>query len=297
MQAPRFDPTALRTVLPVADTDVFKALYYDRDEAALRPSLTFVDRSGQIVFETNEVGLKGDPLDRQRKLAVVWGDSVVFASGRGWPCLLDQFAPGWQFLNGGLDGDPYSNILRRASEFNRKHPVSLNLLMLGWHPFVSPRAKLVRQMGWLGWRKGEFLVEEPRSGNENVRAALTAFLRANPNTVVATMPTALNPQIIDLDLSAYLVRGDDETGFRFLGDIAYRTEGQRWGYEHIVERNAITREVCAEQRIRMVDLFAMFDTANEADFREHFIDILHLRPRSYRLVAEIVYEEIKDLLA
>src|ERR1043166_3692205 len=82
MQASRFDPTALRTVLPVADTDVFKALYYDRERTALRANLTFIDFNGQIVFETNEAGLKGDPVDSSRKLAVVWGDSVVFGSGR-----------------------------------------------------------------------------------------------------------------------------------------------------------------------------------------------------------------------
>src|SRR5437588_10944226 len=43
--AGNFDPSGLRTVLPVADTDVFKALYYDREQAALRPNLTFVDRA------------------------------------------------------------------------------------------------------------------------------------------------------------------------------------------------------------------------------------------------------------
>ena len=139
--AGNFDPSGLRTVLPVADTDVFKALYYDREQAALRPNLTFIDLNGQIVFETNEVGLKGDPIDASRKLAVVWGDSVVFGSGRSWPWLLDPLAPGWQFLNGGLDGDPYSNIFRRAAEFNGRHPVALNLLMLGWHHFVPARSE------------------------------------------------------------------------------------------------------------------------------------------------------------
>ncbi len=110
------------------------------------------------------------------------------------------------------------------------------------------------------------------------------------------MPTALNPQIIDRDLSSYLVDGDAETCFQFLGNIPYQIEGQRWGYEHILERNAITREVCARLGIRLVDLFTIFDTENQADFREHFIDILHLRPRSYPLVVDIIYENIKDLL-
>ena len=62
-----------------------KAISYDPERAALRPDLVFVEDDGSVTFEINEVGLKGDPLDPRRKLAVVWGDSVVFGSGRSWP--------------------------------------------------------------------------------------------------------------------------------------------------------------------------------------------------------------------
>ena len=293
------DPSGLRTVLPVADTDVFKALYYDREQAALRPNLTFIDLNGQIVFETNAAGLKGDPVDASRKLAVVWGDSVVFGSGRSWPCLLDRLAPGWQFLNGGLDGDPYSNILRRAAEFNDRHSVELNLLMLGWHHFV-PSRRVIRGAPRPRWfaRKTDAPEEiwEPRSGNENLRDELTRFLERVPNTAVLTMPTALNRQIIDRDLSPYFVGGSDETGFRFLGDIPYQIHAQRQGFEHITERNAIAREVCARLSVRLVDVFAAFETESAADFREHFYDVLHFRPCSYPLLTEFIYEQVKDLL-
>jgi hypothetical protein len=47
----------------------------------------------------------------------------------------------------------------------------------------------------------------------------------------------------------------------------------------------------------VADFFAAFDTDREPDFREHFSDALHPRPRSYPLVAQIVYDNIKDLLA
>jgi hypothetical protein len=297
--ASRSDPRVLRTVLPVADTDVFKALYYDREQAALRPNLTFVDRNGAIVFETNELGLKGDPRDPERKLAVVWGDSVVFGSGRGWPCLLDELAAGWQFLNGGLDGDPYSNILRRAAEFNGRHTVALNLLMLGWHHFVPARqvARAPTRLRRLA-RKNDPIEEIwlPHSGNENLRTELTSFLQRVPNTVVLTVPTALNRRIIDRDLSSYLVEGDDKNAFRFLGDIPYQIHAQRQGFEHITERNAIAREVCAQLGVPLVDVFARFDTENATDFREHFYDVLHFRPRSYPLLTQFIYEAIKDLL-
>ncbi len=297
--AGNFDPSGLRTVLPVADTDVFKALYYDREQAALRPNLTFIDLNGQIVFETNEVGLKGDPIDASRKLAVVWGDSVVFGSGRSWPWLLDPLAPGWQFLNGGLDGDPYSNIFRRAAEFNGRHPVALNLLMLGWHHFV-PARQVIRaapRPRWLVWNNDPpEEIWEPRSGNENLQGELTSFLQRVPNTIVLTTPTALNRQIIDRDLSPYFVVGTDETGFRFLGDLPYQTDAQRQGFEHITERNDIARAVCARLGVRLVDVCAAFDTERSVEFREHFYDVLHFRPRSYPLLTRFVYAEIKDLL-
>ena len=51
------DPTALRTVHVISKTEEFKALYYDRERAALRPNLVFVEPDGSIGFETNEVQL------------------------------------------------------------------------------------------------------------------------------------------------------------------------------------------------------------------------------------------------
>ena len=132
-------PEMLRTVHPISECEAFKALYWSGELPGMVPDLVFVNRDGSVAFQSNEVGLKGDPLDPARKLAVVWGDLVVFGAGRGWACLLDELAPSWQFLNGGLEGDPYTNILRRAAAFNTSHRVGLNLLMLGWHPFVPPR--------------------------------------------------------------------------------------------------------------------------------------------------------------
>jgi hypothetical protein len=55
-----------------------KRLCFDDATQALRPNLVLVDRRGAVVFEINELGLKGAARDRSRKLAVIWGDSVVF---------------------------------------------------------------------------------------------------------------------------------------------------------------------------------------------------------------------------
>ena len=282
----------LRHIHLVTHSDAFKAVYWDRERSAMRPNLVFVHPDGSIAFETNEVGLKGDPIDPVRKLVVVWGDSVVFGGERSWPCLLDALAPGYQFLNGGLDGDPFANILRRAREFNLRQHITLNLVMLGWHPFVPSRIRLRRR--WFGLhRKPESV---PHRGNEHLRAELTQFLEAVPNTVVLTVPTALNWRIVDRDISSLFVDGPEDVRFSFLPKIPYQMAGQRQGLEHITERNAVAREVCARLGVPVVDLYAAFDTENAADFRAHFIDLIHFRPTSYPLVARAVHDAIKDLL-
>ncbi len=259
----------MKTVHLILNHAACKLLYYDKEIEAMRPRLVFVGADGSIHFEINEVGLKGDALDETRKLVVVWGDSVVFSAGRGWPCLLDSLAPGYQFLNGGIEGDPYTNILRRASEFNRQKAVELNLVMLGWHPMPD---------------------------NRNLRSALTGFIEKTRNTVLLTMPTALNRRIADQDLASYLTPRDANNAFTFCGDLPYSRKDQYAGFNYIVERNNIIRDIASQMNIRLIDLFAEFDTEKLDDFRQDFNDMIHLRASAHPKIVRAVYEGIKDLL-
>ena len=250
-------------------------------------------------------------MDPTRKLAMVWGDSVVFGVGWGWPCLLDEFAPGYQFLNGGIVADPYDNILRRAAAFNQANAVALNILMLGWHPMniASPPASRRNGLGTLlHWVRKTLTLRQPspavrqaqphdpkpQAANQRVRADLLAFLESTPNTVLVTMPTALNRNIVDQDISPYFRRG--RSVFYFIGEIPYSLDVQRYLFDLITERNAIMREVTQATGVRLLDLHAEFDTEEIADFRQNFFDVLHIRPGSYRKTAGAVYEGIKDLL-
>ena len=47
----------------------------------------------------------------------------------------------------------------------------------------------------------------------------------------------------------------------------------------------------------MVDLFAEFDTEPLGDFRQDFLDIMHLRPSAYPKVARAIYHGIENVLA
>ena len=263
-----------KTVHLAFASKAFKTVYYDWERAALRPDIVIVDADGSILFEINELGLKGDALDTSRKLALVWGDSVVFGHGRSWPCLLDAFMPGYQFLNGGIEGDPYDHILQRADAFNREHKVALNLLMLGWHPFCTSM---------------------PLPDMMPLRDALKRFLQAHPNTVLLTIPTALNNAIIGRDLSSFFTEGDDAHAFE-PGFWPYTVGAQRALLAFVQARNHIVRELGAELNIRMIDLFTLYDTTARADFREQFQDMIHLRANAYPALAAFIHGQIADLL-
>jgi lysophospholipase L1-like esterase len=301
-----------KTVHLIPPDATIKRLCFDESTRTLRPNLVLVDRQGSVVFEINELGLKGAARDPSRKLAVMWGDSVVFGVRRSWPCLLDELAPGYQFLNGGIEGDPYDSILRRAAAFNRAHTVALNILMLGWHPWRLPAAVAEQSNGvssrlhrikqaLRGLRHASPADPQPHDADmqpmhPRLRADLVDFLQRMPNTVLATMPTALNRNIVDRDLSRYFTGGDRDTVFTFAGDLPYSVAVQRRMFEHIAERNAIVREVAQASGGRLIDLAAAFDTEALPDFREDFHDMLHLRPRAYPKAAAAVYAGIKDLL-
>ncbi len=288
-----------RIVHLIPPDTAIKRLCFDEATQSLRPNLALVDRQGSIVFEINELGLKGAARDPSRKLAVVWGDSVVFGIRWSWPCLLDELATGYQFLNG-------------AAAFSQAHAVALNILMLGWHPWHLPAGLAEGNSGTtsrLERIKQAFRAlrhepspqsaphdPQPPPIHQRLQADLLEFLQTAPNTVLATMPTALNRNIVDRDLSPYFARGDADTVFTFAGDLPYSVETQRRMFEHITERNAIVCEAVQATGVRLIDLAAAFDTEPLADFREDFHDMLHLRPRAYPKAAAAVYEGIKDLL-
>jgi hypothetical protein len=299
---------AAKSVHLIPGDSEIKTVCFDDETQSLRPNLVLVDAAGSVVFEINELGLKGAARDPSRKLAVVWGDSVVFGISWSWPCLLDGFAPGYQFLNGGIEADPYNNILRRAAEFNRAHAVALNVLMLGWHPVPSTPTVAGEGLG-TALRRLAGRLRPARSAPPAIdllprrdpqypqlRAALLAFLQSTPNTVLVTNPTPLNRKIVDQDLSQYFTGGGRNGGFSFAGYLPYSVERQRFVFAHIATRNAIVREVAQATGVRLIDLAVAFDTEALADFRADFHDVIHLRPRAYPKAAAAIYAGIKDLL-
>lgn len=245
-------------------------LYLDSANNSLYPNLIFLSQDGEIYFETNELGLKGEAIDPRKDQAVVWGDSVVFSIGKGWPALLNGMVPQLQFLNGGIEGSAYYQILDRAVRLNREYQIALNIILLGWHTIGH---------------------------NENVKSDLLAALAEIPNPVLVTMPTAFNPKMIEADISALLVSGvDPEQNFGFPG-WPYDIETQQWVFHHIVERNRILREVAVLRQLPLVDLYEALSTEELSDIRKDFFDYMHPRPSAYPKIAQTIYEGLRPVLS
>ncbi len=254
----------------VSDLGALQSIYYDAEEKWLRPDLYMVDPDGNMLWQTNSLRLRGPDVEPDDKIGVVWGDSVVFCVyERSWPEMLSDFASDCVFLNGGVEGVNYVTVLEHAIDFNAKREVAVNVILTGW---------------------------------EGVNTCLTSDLRSAlksiPNAVLATMPTALNTQIIDRDIrDTFVSEGDWPDIFGFMGKRVYSVTAQRAFFAHICERNDMIRAVAHETGTPLIDLFAALDSSQLADFRECFFDISHPRPSAYKKIASVVWETVGPLLA
>lgn len=260
-------------VIPSTSTAEFgQSLYLDRATMTLIPNLAFVNEKGEFLFEINSLGLRGPEPEDGQPIAVVWGDSVVFSmAGKSWPEQINDGTLDYLFLNGGVEGSSYFEILRRAIALNRKRPAALNLILPGWHHFPD---------------------------NRHVQRDLEDALSEIPNAVLVTQPTSLNAQIASTDLSNTFCKSpEDEEYFGFWGAAPYSVQLQNAYFVHISQRNAIVRAVAQSTGTPLIDLFTALDSAGLTDFRENFFDIGHPRMIAYPELAKIMRESIKHLVA
>jgi len=247
--------------------------FYIKDRRiGLTPNLVIV-RAGRKWFETNSWGLKGAEPEPGKKLVAIWGDSVVFGIGSPtWVDMIGQHFAQYQFLNGGIEGAPVDDIVERAIRVNQEHPIDVNVLFPGWHP-SSPVGSV----------------------NTTIEKVLREGVEKIPNCILSTVPTALNEQILDTDLTPYHTIADPLVKFHgFAGNLSPST--MRSVYGRLLERNTIIRRVAQEREIPLFDWFAAMRTTSLEDFHKDFYDILHPRPKSYAKIAQIWAEGLRPYL-
>ena len=125
---------------PALDHGTNKALYCDPTTNWLYPDRVIMDLEGHALWQSNGLRLKGPDVEPGRRIAVVWGDSVVFGVCPTWPDIftswpetINEFSPDCTFLNGGIEGIQYTDVIKRAIQFNCEHDVVVNIVVLGWH--------------------------------------------------------------------------------------------------------------------------------------------------------------------
>jgi hypothetical protein len=263
---------SVRVIGPGVTYGALQAMYFDRANNSLYPDVCIVGQSGEILFETNALGLRGPDVLPGQRIGVVWGDSVAFCvPTRGWPEMINDLSSDLLFLNGGLEGVEYSAVLQRAVTFNRTHAVAVNVVLPGLHPVGR---------------------------NETFQDDLLGALTQIANPILATLPTSLNESMLDRDISSLFVPLGDETDWRalntfygFFGAQAYSVDFQVQLFEHICARNEIIRGVSRATGAPLIDLFAAFKTTG-LDITGDFFDVSHPRPKTYAKMAALVYEGI-----
>jgi len=262
-------------VQPSMSGGTFQALYFDRLTNELYPDVCLIGTNGEYLFSTNSLRLKGADVEPGASIGIVWGDSQVFGAGRsGWPEAMNSWSRGCTFLNGGIEGVNHQVVLNRAQIFNldfkQDYHICVNILVPGIHDVGS---------------------------NATFSKDLMRAVDHLPNLILGTMPTSLNPNIVDRDLSPFMaqgVAGGDER-YGFFGGDPYSVSRQRLIYSHLVERNSMIRAVAEERGIPLLDLFATFETKSIDDFRDNFCDITHPRPRAYPAFAAAAFTAVSEL--
>jgi len=101
--------------------------------------------------------------------------------------------------------------------------------------------------------------------------------------------------MIETDISDRIVAHGDpgEEAYYFWGAEPYSFRLQKPLFDHILQRNAIVRDVAASTRTVLVDLYAALDSSHERDFRRYFFDVAHPRPSTYSIIASLVAEGVR----
>ena len=252
-------------------------------EIRVKPDVVLLNPDdGSVFLETNAHGFVGPPIDFDRKLVAIWGDSTVAGWGKGWIEGLSAQFPAYHFLNGGVDGATIDTIAGRALEANKHLPIVCNLIFAGWNTMFRP-----------------------------VPAARTVFFRlhrlldALPCPVLCTQPTSLNASIIANDITPYLAPTGAlrfRAGYSFWHPLPPTVAHVQALYNNILQQNQVMWNVVEErgrrdrQHVPVFDFFRHFDTTNAADFRDNFIDAGHFRVEAYPLAHRVFCGEFAGMI-
>jgi len=260
--------------------EIFQSFYTTRNPMRIRPDVVILDgKTQEIMFQTNQYGFKSAAIDQTKELVAVWGDSVIFCvAPQNWVTDLDHDFSGYQFHNGGLEGDILQNIIQRTEETNAVLPIKVNILFPGWH----------------NWQN-----------QDRIKLLLEHFISSVPGPMLCTVPTCMTPEIVQTDISSIFPASEapcmqnvnHPDCFAFFGSMPYSLDNARMIWKYVLAQNDIIRKTAEAHSVPVIDLFSHLRPDGLDDFRNDFFDICHPRPCAYSKIRAIFREALKDLLA
>jgi hypothetical protein len=246
-----------------------QVFYIEKDRSRVKPNVKILRKDMSVYLETNSEGFKGPEIDASKKSIAVWGDSVIFGVANSWIfCDMPKYFSRWQFLNGGLEGDPFERITQRAIDKNKEITINKNIVFPGWHTVRKP---------------------------ERVKECCIKCIENIPGLIFCAVPTSLNDFVVEKDLSSHFT----ETGnlrYVFWGNLTYSISEAKALLESLKNQNSIIREMAEQHKVPLIDLYKDFETKNFDDFKIYFKDAGHPKVESYSTFSEKLYDHLKLIL-
>ncbi len=251
--------------------EIFQSTYIDFSTRNIKPNIVLLKQPDmEVYFETNSYGLKGPEVDTNKKLIVIWGDSVVFGLGKGWVEEVNKYFSDYQILNGGYEGADLELIEKRVVDLNKKIKIDYNIIFPGWHSRQRPAV---------------------------MNLVINNLITEIPGIVLCTVPLSVNIKRARTNLKPYFnTSGNPEERFVFWSQINYTIRNALLVVSELERQNKFVSFLAKDLNIPVIDFYRFFYTEDINKAKEYFFDIGHFRPSVYPFVAEFFAKELKNII-
>lgn len=253
----------LSTDYDCSDYGAFRLNYLDPLTKRPIPS-TRVLVGDTVIIETNSLSCYGREPAPGVPLIAVFGDSVV--QGVGDSFVNHIAPPGYQSLNGGVEGAQLHQILDRFCEVRDKAPLAAALIHPGFHNL------LYNETGFMYWEQQ------------------LARLKGVPVTAIFRLTADINAESV-------------ERGYDALYGPAYLQTHHSKDRQTLAEfkkalaqKNRLIEKCAAMWGHIVIDLDAVLAPTTYAEVGLRFFDILHPKPEIYESMGRAVTDRLAPLL-
>ncbi|MDK9719882.1 MAG: hypothetical protein OEL53_01715 [Rhodospirillales bacterium] len=248
--------------------------YLNKDTGEIMRN-TEVYINNQLSVKINSIGCRGGEIISGIPVIGCFGDSTTFGvCNNSWPSLIS--IQNCQPINAGVEGHRMDRVINRVNEL-----------------FVEENIDLIAAVIFTGWHN---LFQPPM--DEGDWEAYFDNIPEIPIVAHCTIPAALTELCLIDGAEGFIGTGSVENDTFF-----YRFD--RWTmcrgscttlWRHLRRFNKFICDYCERRQRILIDFAALLNPRKYEDIPIDFFDICHMRQRTYKRMANLVSEKLKDAI-